>query len=167
MSITAHSVLQRPLPYLSMLQRVLVVEPNPKIAANLLAAGHALGTMDHHVGFETARVSLTSRPFDFLVTNLRLSDFNGLHLVHLVSGGLRPPRCIVYTETRDPSLAREVQRSGAFYETAECLPISLSAYLRGRLPEADRRNPALIDRRASFRGGRRSWDEHVLQHQTV
>jgi hypothetical protein len=147
--------------------RVLFVEPNTRIAANLLAAGHALGTMDHHVTFETARTTLGTKPFDFIVTNLRLCDFNGLHLVHLASGGLRPPRCIVYTESRDPALAREVQRSGAFYETAERLPVTLPAYLQGRLPATDRRNPVLTDRRASFRGGRRCWDDHILQHQTV
>jgi DNA-binding NtrC family response regulator len=148
-------------------QRVLVVEPNPKIAANLLAAGHALGAMDHHVAFETARASLGMRPFDFVVTNLRLSDFNGLHLVHLAAGGLRPPKCIVYTDVRDPALAREVQRSGAFYETAECLPVTLTSYLGGRLPDIDRRNPSLVDRRASFRGGRRCWDDHVLHRHVV
>jgi ActR/RegA family two-component response regulator len=148
-------------------QRVLFVEPNTKIAANLLAAGRAVGTMDHHVAFETARATLTARPFDFVVTNLRLSDFNGLHLVHLVSGNLRPPRCIVYTDTRDAALAREVQRSGAFYETAECLPVTLAAYLQGALPASDRRNPGLTDRRGSFRGGRRCWDDYIAQHQAV
>ena len=101
--------------------------------------------MDHHVAFETARASLTARPFDFVITNLRLSDFNGLHLVHLVSGNLRPPRCIVYTDTRDAALAREVQRAGAFYETAECLPVTLSAYLRGTLP-GERSPQSVIDR---------------------
>ncbi len=150
-----------------MSQRVLFVEPNPKIAANLLAAGRALGSMDHHVAFETARASLSARPFDFVLTNLRLSDFNGLHLVHLVSANLRPPRCIVYTDTRDAALAREVQRCGAFYETAECLPVTLSAYLRGTLPESDRRNPALTDRREYFRGGRRCWDEHINRQQAI
>ena len=150
-----------------MSQRVLFVEPNTKIAANLLAAGRAIGIMDHHVAFETARASLTARPFDFVITNLRLSDFNGLHLVHLVSGNLRPPRCIVYTDTRDAALAREVQRAGAFYETAECLPVTLSAYLRGTLPESDRRNPLLTDRRGYFRGGRRCWDDYIGKYQAV
>jgi DNA-binding NtrC family response regulator len=148
-------------------QRVLFVEPNTRIAATLLAAGRALGTMDHHVAFETARATLTARPYDFVITNLRLSDFNGLHLVHLASGNLRPPRCIVYTDTRDAALAREVQRSGAFYETAECLSVTLTAYLQGTLPASDRRNPGSTDRRGFFRGGRRCWDDHIAQHHTV
>jgi DNA-binding NtrC family response regulator len=148
-------------------QRVLFVEPSTRIAASLLAAARSLGTMDHHVAFETARATLAMKPFDFVVANLRLSDFNGLHLVHLVSGGFRPPRCIVYTDTRDAALAREVQRSGAFYDTAECLPITLSAYLRGTLPPSDRRNPSLTDRRGLFRGGRRCWDDHISQQQAI
>jgi DNA-binding NarL/FixJ family response regulator len=119
--------------------------------------------MEHRRTFEAARATLSERPFDFIITNLRLSDFNGLHLVHLVAGHNRPPRCIVYTDKRDASLAREVQRSGAFYDIAECLPVTLSAYLRGTLPSTDRRNAALTDRRGSFRGGRRCWDEHMRQ----
>lgn len=150
-----------------MLPRVLFVEPNAHGAINLLAAARALGTVDHHQTFEAARTLLTAKPFDFVVTNLRLNDFNGLHLVHLVSGSARPPRCIVYTDVRDAALAREVQRAGAFYETAECLPVTLAAYLRGALPPTDRRNPARPDRRGAFRGGRRCWDEYVLQQQST
>src|ERR1051326_1068459 len=103
-----------------MLPRVLLVEPSTLVANDLLSAGRAFATMDRYETFEAARAAL-DKPFNFLITNLRLSDFNGLHLVHLVSGSLRPPRSIVYTEVRDAALAREVQRAGAFYETAECL----------------------------------------------
>jgi hypothetical protein len=144
-----------------MLPRVLLVEPSTLVANDLLSAGRAFATMDRYETFEAARAAL-DKPFNFLITNLRLSDFNGLHLVHLVSGSLRPPRSIVYTEVRDAALAREVQRAGAFYETAECLAVAMGAYLRGSLPPSDRRNPARPDRRGAFRGGRRCWDEHVL-----
>lgn len=150
-----------------MLPRVLLVEPNTQIAVSLLAAGGALGTVEHCQTFEAARATLAAKPFDFVVTNLRLNDFNGLHLVHLVSGDPQPPRSIVYTDVRDAALAREVQRSGAFYETAESLPVTLAAYVQAALPPADRRNPARPDRRGTFRGGRRCWDEYVLHQQST
>jgi DNA-binding NtrC family response regulator len=143
--------------------RVLLVEPNAHVAATLRAAGRALGTIDHHVTFETARESLIHQPVDFVITNLRLSEFNGLHLVHLVASHVAGAKCIVYTDRRDPALAREVQRAGAFYETAECLPVTMAAYLRGNLPDLDRRDPQQTDRRGLPRGGRRCWDNYAQQ----
>jgi DNA-binding response OmpR family regulator len=146
-----------------MLPRVLLVEPNPSIADHLLHAARAVSKMDYHASFEKARVRLAATGFDFLVTNLRLGEFNGLHLVHLAADLNQPPRCIVYTDTTDLVLGREVQRAGAFYETASCLPVTIAAYMRGHLPSADRRDPTRLDRRGEFRGGRRCWDEHVMR----
>src|SRR3954462_6441297 len=105
-----------------MLPRVLLVEPNPTIADHLLRAARAVSKMDYQVTFETARARLGGTGFDFVVTNLRLAEYNGLHLVHLAADLDHPPRCIVYTDTTDLVLGREVQRAGAFYETAACLP---------------------------------------------
>jgi DNA-binding NtrC family response regulator len=141
--------------------RVLLVEPNARVAATLREVGRPLGTIDHHAAFETARASLLTTPFDFVITNLRLSEFNGLHLVHLVSSHLPTAKCIVYTDRRDPRLAREVQRAGAFYDTVECLPVTMSTYFRAKLPESDRRDPSLPERRGLFRGGRRCWDNYL------
>jgi DNA-binding NtrC family response regulator len=143
--------------------RVLLVEPNRAIADDLLHAARAVTNVDYQVSFETARLRLTGTDFDFVVTNLRLGEFNGLHLVHLAADLDDPPRCIVYTDTADLVLGREVQRAGAFYETASCLSVTLSAYMRGNLPASDRRDPTRIDRRGEFRGGRRCWDEYVVR----
>jgi DNA-binding NtrC family response regulator len=142
--------------------RVLLVEPNPVIAASLIQIAGGLSELEHQADFEAARRRVGATAFDFLVTNLRLQEFNGLHLVHLAAQDDQPPKCIVYTDARDHLLAREVQRAGAFYDTAECLPVTFGAYLEGRLPRADRRDPTRIDRRSLFRGGRRCWDRHVL-----
>ena len=147
--------------------RVLLVEPNAGIADNLLGAARVITTVDYQVSFESARRQLTETPFDFVFTNLRLGEFNGLHLVHLGAEFEHPPRCIVYTDRTDLLLGREVQRAGAFYETAPCLPVTLGAYLRARLPTTDRRDPTSLDRRLQFRGGRRCWDEHMLRVRTA
>ena len=50
-----------------------------------------------------------------------------------------------------------------FYEIAERLSISLSAYIGATLPLADRRAPGTADRRLRPRGGRRPWDRHLSQ----
>lgn len=142
---------------------VLVVEPDVRVARRLRASVPKSTHFESERGFDRAKKSLASAPFDFLVTNLRLADFNGLHLVYLDATTTHPTRYIVYTADRDPWLAREVQRAGAFYETLECLPVTLGAYLTCALPRSDRRDASHVDRRAEPRGGRRCWDRYVLR----
>ena len=141
--------------------RLLLVEPNDVSRQILAAAAASIVEVESHRKFETARARLWSAPFDFLVTNVRLGAYNGLHLVYVSSHGHGTPRAIVYSDERDPGLAREVRRAGAFYEVATCLPVTLAAYVRGTLPDQDRRDPAITDRRNQVRGGRRCWDGHL------
>src|SRR4051812_48628901 len=126
---------------------VLVVEPDAQIAARLRRSVRRVSHVDSQRRFDAAKRRLAAAPFDFLVTNVRLADFNGLHLVYLASTLSHPVRCIVYTERRDPWLAREVQRAGAFYEALDCLPVTLTAYFTHTLPGTDRRDGGRLDRR--------------------
>ena len=142
-------------------QVVLLVEPNPRVADIIQDSVHALAQVYHHLEFESARRRLGTIRFDFVVSNLRLGAFNGLHLAYAVNA-VAATRCIVYTESRELALAQDVRRAGAFYEVADRLPVTLPAYLAGGLPSADRRDPAVPHRRAPFRGGRRSWDRQLL-----
>jgi DNA-binding NtrC family response regulator len=139
---------------------VLLVEPNDAVRAILRdAAARVASRVECHAGFTTARDRLEAEPFDFLVTNMRLDAYNGLHLVYLASA-YRRLHAIVYTNERDPGLANEVQHAGAFYEIMTCLPVTLPAYLSSVLPSRDRRDPAVPERRSLARGGRRCWDLH-------
>jgi len=140
--------------------RILLVEGNPVTRKALASAAASFAQVDSHGSFETARARLYSAPFDLLVTNIRLGAYNGLHLVYLGSTIQPTPHAIVYSDERDAGLAREVHRAGAFYEVGTSLPVTLAGYLRGTLPDHDRRDPVIPDRRRRFRGGRRSWDIH-------
>src|SRR5204863_9099611 len=100
----------------------------------------------HHLDFESARRRLGAMRFDFVISNLRLGAFNGLHLTYAATA-TAPVRCIVYTDAREPALAQDVLRAGAFYEGTDRLPVTLTAYLSGELPPTDRRDPAKPDRR--------------------
>jgi hypothetical protein len=71
---------------------------------------------------------------------------------------------LVYGETMDLALAREAQRLGAFYEPRTRIHQTLAGYLTRQLPPADRRNAAQGDRRAIFRGGRRSTESRLIAH---
>jgi DNA-binding NtrC family response regulator len=143
-----------------MRKSVLLVEPGHSIRAALCRATEDLADVQAQTCFEHASQSL-AKPFDFIVCNLRLGPYNGLQLVYRTLGTSAAPLCIVYTAEHDPALAREVQRAGAFYETADHLPVTLAAYLRGHLPTRDRRDAVTQDRRVTFRGGRRCWDDHL------
>jgi DNA-binding NtrC family response regulator len=146
----------------SVYPRVLLVEPDQTLATKLQHVTAPVATVDYCSEFDAARPRLFETTFDFLVTNLRLKAYNGLHLVYLAGATGTCSRYIAYTAKRDAAIAREVHRAGAFYETSECLAITLVAYLRGTLPPSDRRDAAHPDRRLIFRGGRRCWDQHLV-----
>jgi response regulator of citrate/malate metabolism len=140
---------------------VLLVEPNPRVAEMIQEAIRPIAQVYHHLDFASARRLLGTMHVDFVISNLRLGAFNGLHLTYAASA-TTPARGIVYTDAREPALAQDVRRAGAFYEVTDRLPVTLTAYLSGNLPPADRRDPATPDRRMPFRGGRRIWDRQLL-----
>ena len=145
--------------------RLLVVDPESSTRALLEHATAPLAHVITYADFATARQVLDEESsLDFLITNVRLGAYNGLHLVHLAAVHGTHPRSIAYTDRRDVGLAKEAQRAGAFYEILPCLPVTIAAYLRGTLPSHDRREPAFLDRRTIFRDGRRCWDHHIAVH---
>src|SRR6266850_1911032 len=94
-------------------KRILVVDPNPAYLTDAQRVLQLLGDAEICTEFFVARARLVNRPPDLLITNLRLQQYNGLHLVHLAK---TQTRCIVYSTHDDPVLAREVQAAGASYE---------------------------------------------------
>jgi DNA-binding NarL/FixJ family response regulator len=137
---------------------VLLVEPDDFTRDTLRDAMSPLAFVECHRSFETARARLRVATFDFMVTNLRLGAYNGLHLVYTGASGPESPKAVVYSDKFDASVAREVQRAGAFYETSSYLPITLAAYLTASLPTRDRRDPAIYQPGALLPSGQRSSD---------
>jgi DNA-binding NtrC family response regulator len=142
-------------------QRVLLVEPDVAVRGRLRESVREIAHIDGDSDFRSARTHLFSKRYDWLVTNIRLDAYNGLHLVHLAETARLPMRFLVYADRRDLVLAREAQQAGAFYEARDRVQRALAAYLRGTLPEQDRRNPAVPTRHSVFRGGRRITDSVV------
>jgi CheY-like chemotaxis protein len=145
-------------------RRVLIVGPDPALSAALVASASRSAQVDCSRTFKSARAYLSETTYDLIVTDLRLSEYNGLHLVYLSKFSQTPPRAIVYDTTGDIGLATDIHRAGAFFEVASRLVITLPSYLAAPLPPADRRTPAVVDRRTLPRGGRRLWDRHLLAH---
>jgi DNA-binding NtrC family response regulator len=140
----------------------LLVEPDVAWATRLhdAAAPYAVISVCHD--FDAARRPLLIASCAFIVTNIRLAEYNGLQLVYLGRDAHPDCHAIAYTDERDVWLAHEAQRAGAFYETRDCLPVTLPTLLTAQLPIHDRRDPARPDRRTHRRtGGRRARDRHL------
>jgi DNA-binding NtrC family response regulator len=133
---------------------VLLVEPDDDIASRLTASLLGVHDVRRCGRFDEAREQLQRQPPDLLVSNLRLCEYNGLQLVYLTTLARAPTRAIIYTINLDRALARDVQRAGAFYDTADCLEVSLRAYLGTPLPPSDRRDPQRREIRSNGLGRR-------------
>jgi hypothetical protein len=138
---------------------VLIVEPDARVGRKLRAPCVESGIATVLCrDFEGARAELQHHHTHLLVTNLRLEAYNGLHLVLLSQVSAISPRCVVHTDRPDFLLIREALTMGAFFERTERLIYSIVGYVWGPLPAEERRHPERVDRRASFRGGRRASD---------
>ncbi|HEY3157644.1 MAG TPA: hypothetical protein VGJ78_01680 [Vicinamibacterales bacterium] len=136
-------------------KEILLVDPSVHSSNEALSVLRLLADVEVCRDFGAARDRLLHQPPDILVTNVRLHEYNGLHLVYLSTPHTR---CIVYSAHDDLVLAREVQTAGAFYERSMRLSRSLAGYIHASLPTHDRRDVGTLDRRCFPRGGRRSAD---------
>jgi DNA-binding NtrC family response regulator len=141
--------------------RVLLAEPDQRLRHELAVACGDLALTTACPDFQSARAHLIGAAPDVLITNLRLADYNGLHLVLLAKAARPTTRCIVHSDRPDVYLVREAQAAGAFFERTERLGHAITGYFRDRLPAADRRSADRYDRRGAFRGGRRAADQSV------
>lgn len=143
-------------------KRVLVVDTDAGALTTLRETLLELAAVEGCRDFLSARESLRQHPPDLLVTNVRLREYNGLHLAFIASAMGHRTRCIVFLDAIDMVAARDARDAGAFFETRERLKYALRSYLLAVLPDQDRRDPAARDRRHAFRGGRRSTDVAML-----
>jgi len=141
-----------------MVRRALLVDPNANrldLFRRQIPDGVDVTACTH---FRAARECLLSISPQYLISNLRLGMYNGLHLAHLAAHARLATTCLLYDERLDLHLAFEAQLIGAFYETTSRMPFALPAFMQAPLPERDRRDWQRVDRRGLFRGGRRSTD---------
>src|SRR5262249_23141653 len=97
-----------------MTPRILLVDPRPQYVRRLQIGLADVANVQTSTDFRSARAIILSDPPNILVTNLRLQAYNGLHLVHLTALLETGTRSIVFADTPEPWLMREVQASGAF-----------------------------------------------------
>ena len=137
--------------------RILIVEPQTILRLQLERVAEKIGAVDTETGMPNARHRLSTTSYSWLVTNMRLDAYNGLHLAYLARMWQAPIKVLVYGDREDLLLAREAQQLG-FFESRLSITHTLHGYLTGLLPPTDRRDATNRDRRGLFRGGRRSSD---------
>ena len=148
-------------------RRVLIVGPDPSLRVGLMTVAARTSHVEGCRSFKSARALLDTTPYDLIVTDARLSEYNGVHLVYLSKSANPAARAIVYDMDGDFGVAADVHQAGAFFELAPRLLVTLPAYIAAPLPPADRRTPTAFDRRTLPRGGRRLWDRHMLERATL
>jgi DNA-binding NtrC family response regulator len=146
----------------------LIVDPHPNFSSHLAAAAVAAGWQVFVAQtFEEARAHIAHPELGLLATSLKLGSFNGIHLVYLARQANPGVVCLVHGDT-DFGLAGEAQQAGAFFERRNFAPVAFGQYLStAALPARDRRDARYVDRRTTFRGGRRKTDIPMLHALTV
>ena len=120
-----------------MLTRVLLVEPETATRAVLRQSVQEIADVDGQGRFSTARLRLVGTPFDFLVTNLRLGAYNGLHLVYLASSAGHSARCIVYGDRHDVGLRARSAAGRSLLRNARLPPGHSDGVSSGRAPRSE------------------------------
>jgi DNA-binding NtrC family response regulator len=95
--------------------------------------------------FIIARRRLIENPPELLVTNLRLGEYNGLHLVHLAATLGSRTQCVVYSDHQDALLIREVRLTGAVYVATQRVSSILASYANAELSETGARDPLGVE----------------------
>jgi DNA-binding NtrC family response regulator len=142
-----------------MIRSVVIVEPDRNLAMTLAGLAQKAGaSVVTRSSFEEARKEIAQRVPSVLFANVRLGMMRGTHLAHAATLGNSRLRAIVYGRPADLVLEMGARRPRMFFEREAFLPFSLAHYLAADLPASDRRDVRHVDRRTTFRGGRRATD---------
>ena len=151
------------MPSVRAFRRLLIVEPDPTYRDLLQRLARPLARVEAAGDFQSAYSRLIPAPPDLLITKLRLqSKVEGLQLAYALASSGSPTRSIVYGESAEGWVTRELQRLGAFYEAQSRLQFALAAYVQAILPVLDRRDPMRVERRMRYRGGQRASDVPLI-----
>ena len=108
----------------------LVVHPNADARALIVRTLRDAGFQAVGVaGFEASRHLIGLEPIDVLVTEARLGDFHGLHLVLLARTANPRAFAVVVASQHDPVLERDVEGAGGTLlvgDTAESVVAAIS-----------------------------------------
>ena len=108
--------------------RTLIVTTDDSLAHELARSVEPVA-VDVCLDFRSARAKLASGVYDLILTELRLGEFNGLHLAYIAKHEQPAARTVVFTAPFDSAFASEAVAAGAFYEHTQRIVASARAYL--------------------------------------
>jgi hypothetical protein len=143
---------------------LLIVDPDRHGADALAVEARKCrdGVATRH-SFEAAHQEIRQRAPLLVVAHAVVGRSQGVHLAAAAIRANNLARAIIYGSPTELVLARTMFNTRVFFERQTFVRHSLPRYLTAELPRADRRNVRTVDRRTSFRGGRRASDIHELR----
>jgi hypothetical protein len=143
---------------------ILVVDPDRHVAHTLaVAAEKCRSGVTTCSSFEEADREIRMRAPFMVVAHAVIGRSQGVHLAQAAIRANRRAHVVIYGSPTDLMLARTMFRTRVFFERETFVRYSLPRYLTADLPSLDRRDVRTVDRRTTFRGGRRAWDIEALR----
>jgi hypothetical protein len=147
-----------------MLWSLLVVDPDRHVADTLaLTANKCRSGVTICTSFEEAEREIRMRAPLIVLAHAVIGRSQGVHLAQAAIRANRLARVVIYGSPADLMLAHKMFRTRVFFERETFVRYSLPRYLTADLPPLDRRDVRTVDRRTTFRGGRRASDIEMLR----
>lgn len=143
---------------------LVIVDSDRHVADSLaLVADKCRSGVTTCSSFEQAQKEIRLRGPLVVVSHAVIGSSQGVHLAQAAIRANRFAHVVIYGSTADLLLARKMFSTRVFFERETFIRHSLPRYLMADLPGADRREVRVIDRRTTFRGGRRATDIDALR----
>lgn len=143
---------------------LVIVDPDWRAADSLaLEARKYRGGVVTHRSFEKAHEQIRMRAPLLVLAHAVIGPWQGVHLAAAAIRANSLAHAVIYGSPAELVLARTTFNNRVFFERQRFLRHSLSRYLAADLPRLDRRNVRIVDRRTTFRGGRRASDIDALR----
>jgi hypothetical protein len=147
-----------------MLLSTLVVDSDRQVADTLaIVAAKCRSGVNTCNSFEVAEREIRLRGPLMVAAHAVIGNAQGMHLAQAAIRANRRAHAVIYGSPADLVLAREMFTRRVFFERDTFIRHSLPRYLTANLPRLDRREVRNVDRRTTFRGGRRASDIEALR----
>jgi hypothetical protein len=143
---------------------LLIVDPDWHVTDALaLEARKCRDGVTTYSSFEKAYEEIRMRRPRMVVAHAVIGKSQGVHLAQAALRANPLARSVIYGGVTELVLARTSFNRCVFFERQTFVRHSLPRYLTADLPGVDRREVRVVDRRTTFRGGRRASDIEALR----
>ncbi len=146
---------------------VLVVDSDKHRADGLaIEARKHRGEVTTRHTYEDAQKEIQLRAPLILIAHARIRMSQGVHLAQLAVRANGLAHALIYGSPAELVLAHDMFSTRAFFVRESLVSYALPRFLISALPVHERRDVRVVDRRTTFRGGRRASDVDVLWHES-